>query len=193
MPNIGERAERPYQRLELIERDRDYGRIVCFCERVTRGELRDALAAPLPAVDLDGLRRRTRAHMGRCQGFFCGAELAALLDGQGAMTVVVVGGGPAGLAAALELRRRDTRRRAGARARGRPPAASRATRATRASACATSAARCRARPTRAATRGWPRRRAPSIRTETMVTGWSPDGPLELTGPRRPRDCSRPTR
>ena len=50
-----------------------YGRIVCFCERVTRGEIRDALASPIPPVDLDGLRRRTRALMGRCQGFFCGA------------------------------------------------------------------------------------------------------------------------
>jgi glycerol-3-phosphate dehydrogenase len=80
MPNIGECGERPHQRPELIERDDDYGRIVCFCERVTRGELRDALDGPLPAVDLDGLRRRTRAHMGRCQGFFCGAELAALVD-----------------------------------------------------------------------------------------------------------------
>jgi glycerol-3-phosphate dehydrogenase len=53
---------------------------VCFCERVTQGEIRDALESPVPAVDLDGLRRRTRAHMGRCQGFFCGAELAARLD-----------------------------------------------------------------------------------------------------------------
>jgi glycerol-3-phosphate dehydrogenase len=80
MPNIGELGERAYQRAELIERDPDYGRIVCFCERVTSGEIRDALDGPLPAVDLDGLRRRTRAHMGRCQGFFCGAELAARLD-----------------------------------------------------------------------------------------------------------------
>ena len=80
MPNIGEASERAYQRRELIERDPEYGRIVCFCERVTRGELRDALDGPLPAVDLDGLRRRTRAQMGRCQGFFCGAELAALLE-----------------------------------------------------------------------------------------------------------------
>ena len=79
MPNIGERGERPHQRPDLIERDGEYGRIVCFCERVTRGELRDALAGPLPAVDLDGLRRRTRAHMGRCQGFFCAAELAEFL------------------------------------------------------------------------------------------------------------------
>ena len=61
-------------------RDPDYGRIVCFCERVTRGEIRDAFASPIPPVDLDGLRRRTRAHMGRCQGFFCGAELASLLE-----------------------------------------------------------------------------------------------------------------
>jgi len=83
MPYIGELGARPYQRGELIERDSDYGRIVCFCERVTSGEIRDALIGPLPAVDLDGLRRRTRAHMGRCQGFFCAAELAARLDRAG--------------------------------------------------------------------------------------------------------------
>jgi glycerol-3-phosphate dehydrogenase len=82
MPNLGEDAPRPYQRTELIERDPDYGRVVCFCERVTRGELRDALESPIPPVDLDGLRRRTRAHMGRCQGYWCGAELAALLGGR---------------------------------------------------------------------------------------------------------------
>jgi glycerol-3-phosphate dehydrogenase len=80
MPNIGELGERAHQRADLIKRDPDYGRIVCFCERVTSGEIRDALDGPVPAVDLDGLRRRTRAHMGRCQGFFCGAELAARLD-----------------------------------------------------------------------------------------------------------------
>jgi glycerol-3-phosphate dehydrogenase len=79
MPHIGETLARPFARGELIEADPDYGRIVCFCERVTRGEIRDALAAPVPAVDLDGLRRRTRAQMGRCQGFYCGAQLAALL------------------------------------------------------------------------------------------------------------------
>ena len=79
MPNLGERVPRPFSSAELIEEDPDYGRIVCFCERVTRGELRDALASPIPPVDLDGLRRRTRAHLGRCQGFFCGAQLDALL------------------------------------------------------------------------------------------------------------------
>jgi len=80
MPNIGEAYLRPYADAERIARDRDYGRIVCFCERVTRGELRDAFASPVPPADLDGLRRRTRAHMGRCQGFFCGAELASLIE-----------------------------------------------------------------------------------------------------------------
>jgi glycerol-3-phosphate dehydrogenase len=79
MPNIGEARPRPFAEPERIAADPDYGRIVCFCERVTRGEIRDALAATVPAVDLDGLRRRTRALMGRCQGFFCGAEVRALL------------------------------------------------------------------------------------------------------------------
>ncbi len=81
MPNIGEYGLRPHQDGELIERDPEYGRIVCFCERATRGEIRDALASPIPPVDADGLRRRTRALMGRCQGFFCGAEIQAALRG----------------------------------------------------------------------------------------------------------------
>ena len=82
VPNLGEASPRPYEKADLIERNPDYGRVVCFCERVTRGELRDALASPIPPVDLDGLRRRTRVHMGRCQGFWCGAQLAALLAGR---------------------------------------------------------------------------------------------------------------
>jgi glycerol-3-phosphate dehydrogenase len=84
MPNIGEAFLRPYQRVDLIEHDPEFGRIVCFCERATRGEIRDALDSPLPPHDLDGLRRRTRAAMGRCQGFFCGAEVDELLQGRAA-------------------------------------------------------------------------------------------------------------
>jgi glycerol-3-phosphate dehydrogenase len=79
MPNIGEATPRPHARPDLIARDSEYGRIACFCERVTRGEIRDAAASPVPPADLDGLRRRTRALMGRCQGFYCGAHLPALL------------------------------------------------------------------------------------------------------------------
>lgn len=80
MPNLGEAFPRPYQRADLIATDPAYGEIVCFCERVTRGEVRDALQSDLPARSLEGLRRRTRAHLGRCQGFSCGATLQALLD-----------------------------------------------------------------------------------------------------------------
>ncbi len=80
MPNLGEASLRPYQDAERIERDSAYGRIVCFCERVTAGELRDALAADLPPADLGGLRRRTRAMNGRCQGFFCGAAVREVLE-----------------------------------------------------------------------------------------------------------------
>jgi glycerol-3-phosphate dehydrogenase len=80
MPNIGEAFPRPYADAARIADDPEYGRVVCFCERATRGELRDALASTIPPTDLDGVRRRTRALMGRCQGFFCGAEVSRLLD-----------------------------------------------------------------------------------------------------------------
>ena len=79
MPPIGERQLRPFADSDRIAEDPAYGEIVCFCERVSRGELRDAAQSPVPAVDLDGLRRRTRALMGRCQGFFCGVEVARAL------------------------------------------------------------------------------------------------------------------
>jgi glycerol-3-phosphate dehydrogenase len=80
MPNIGEAFPRPYADAERIAADADYGRVVCFCERVTRGEVRDAFESTIPPSDVDGLRRRTRALMGRCQGFYCGAEVTGLLD-----------------------------------------------------------------------------------------------------------------
>lgn len=79
MPSIGEAQLRPYADPARIAADPEYGTIVCFCERVTRGEIRDAVQSALPPVDLDGVRRRTRALMGRCQGFFCGPNVAATL------------------------------------------------------------------------------------------------------------------
>ena len=79
MPQLGDNALRPFADAERIAADPAYGRIVCFCERVTEGEIRDALGSAIPARDLGGLRRRTRAHNGRCQGFFCGARLTAML------------------------------------------------------------------------------------------------------------------
>lgn len=81
MPNLGEAFPRPYQRPELIAADPEYGTLVCHCERVSRGEIRDALASTVPPAGLDGLRRRTRARSGRCQGFYCGAAVRALFEG----------------------------------------------------------------------------------------------------------------
>jgi glycerol-3-phosphate dehydrogenase len=69
MTPLGEVDERPYQR---------GAQIVCHCERVTVGEVTAACTAAVPAVDFDGLRRRTRALAGRCQGFYCLAELCGL-------------------------------------------------------------------------------------------------------------------
>jgi glycerol-3-phosphate dehydrogenase len=83
MPNIGEAGVRPYQDRDKIAQDPEYGRMVCFCERVTAGEIRDAFTTPVPPVDLDGLRRRTRVMNGRCQGFYCGAHAGALLESRG--------------------------------------------------------------------------------------------------------------
>jgi glycerol-3-phosphate dehydrogenase len=83
MPNLGEAFPRPYQQGDLIAADPAYGRIVCFCERVTAGEIRDAFAGPIPPDDLGGLRRRTRVMNGRCQAFYCGAEVQALFDSRG--------------------------------------------------------------------------------------------------------------
>ncbi len=84
MPNLGEAFLRPYADAARIAADPAYGRVVCFCERVTEGEIRDAYASQLPPPTLDGLGRRTRAMNGRCQGFFCGARLADLAAAHGA-------------------------------------------------------------------------------------------------------------
>lgn len=80
MPNLGEAYPRPYERADLIAADPAYGELVCHCERVSRGEIRDALAADIPPSSPEGLRRRTRALGGRCQGFYCGAAVRALFD-----------------------------------------------------------------------------------------------------------------
>ncbi|GAA3308847.1 hypothetical protein GCM10020295_71940 [Streptomyces cinereospinus] len=80
MPNLGEAFPRPCQRPDLVAADPQYGSLVCHCERVSRGEIRDALASTIPPRTLDGLRRRTRARAGRCQGFHCGAAVRQLFE-----------------------------------------------------------------------------------------------------------------
>ncbi|MBE6935026.1 MAG: NAD(P)/FAD-dependent oxidoreductase [Ruminococcaceae bacterium] len=57
-----------------------YGKIVCRCEGITEGEILDAIHRNPPALDMDGVKRRTRAGMGRCQGGFCGPYVMALIS-----------------------------------------------------------------------------------------------------------------
>ncbi len=64
---------------EIIKSDASYGRIVCRCETVTEGEMLEAIRTNPKPRDLDGVKRRTRAQMGRCQGGFCGPYIVELL------------------------------------------------------------------------------------------------------------------
>ena len=75
VPNLSEHRPRPY----LTGAGGD---VVCHCELVTRSEIEAAFDGPLPAGDLGGLKRRTRCMMGRCQGFYCGAEVMAMAQGR---------------------------------------------------------------------------------------------------------------
>lgn len=59
------------QRDELIKKDPDFGKIVCRCEEVSLGEIKQAVNNPLGVATVDGVKRRVRAGMGRCQGGFC--------------------------------------------------------------------------------------------------------------------------
>ena len=67
------------ERNELIRRNPAYGTIICRCEMVTEGEIVDAIRRPLGAKSLDGVKRRTRAGMGRCQAGFCSPKTMEIL------------------------------------------------------------------------------------------------------------------
>jgi len=59
------------ERDALIKKNPDYGKIICRCEEVSLGEIKDAVNNPLGVRTVDGVKRRVRAGMGRCQGGFC--------------------------------------------------------------------------------------------------------------------------
>lgn len=67
------------ERQALIRENPAYGRVICRCETVTEGEIVDAVTRPLGARSLDGVKRRTRAGMGRCQGGFCGPRVMEII------------------------------------------------------------------------------------------------------------------
>ena len=67
------------ERNELIKKNPAYGTVVCRCETVTEGEIIEALHRIIPARSLDGVKRRTRAGMGRCQAGFCSPKVMEII------------------------------------------------------------------------------------------------------------------
>ncbi len=68
------------ERNALIKEQPAYGNIICRCEMITEGEILDAIHRPLGARSLDGVKRRTRAGMGRCQAGFCSPRTMEILE-----------------------------------------------------------------------------------------------------------------
>lgn len=68
------------EQAELIASRPEYGRIICRCETITEGEIIDSIRRPVGARSLDGVKRRTRAGMGRCQGGFCSPRVMEILS-----------------------------------------------------------------------------------------------------------------
>ncbi len=67
------------QRQNYIKSDSAYGEIICRCEEVSKGEIIDALNSPLKVATIDGIKRRVRPGMGRCQGGFCSPLVAKII------------------------------------------------------------------------------------------------------------------
>ncbi len=67
------------ERNELIKKEPAYGQIICRCESVSEGEILDSIRRPLGAKSLDGVKRRVRAGMGRCQAGFCSPRVMEIL------------------------------------------------------------------------------------------------------------------
>lgn len=105
---IAQRRDMPHpremdfaSRQDLIARDPAYGQVICRCEGVTEGEIRDAICRVPGARSLDGVKRRVRAGMGRCQGGFCGPKVMELLSRElhVPITALTKGGGESRLLA----------------------------------------------------------------------------------------------
>jgi glycerol-3-phosphate dehydrogenase len=64
---------------KAIKKRPDYGRVICRCEGVSEGEIRDALRSPLSVTTVNGIKRRTRGGMGRCHGGFCTPRIMEIM------------------------------------------------------------------------------------------------------------------
>lgn len=67
------------ERDKLIKQNPDYGKIVCRCEEISKGEIIDALHSPIPVTSVDAIKKRVRPGMGRCQGSFCLPQIIELI------------------------------------------------------------------------------------------------------------------
>jgi glycerol-3-phosphate dehydrogenase len=67
------------EKMVLIKQDKRYGKIICRCEYITEGEIVAAIHQTIGATTVDGVKRRVRPGMGRCQGGFCGAKVMEIL------------------------------------------------------------------------------------------------------------------
>ena len=67
------------EKAEAISENNLFGRVICRCETITEGEIVEAINSPVGARTVDGVKRRTRAGMGRCQGGFCGPRVTQIL------------------------------------------------------------------------------------------------------------------
>lgn len=63
----------------VIQADPDFGKVICRCEQVTLGEIKAAIDNPLGVATVDGVKRRVRAGMGRCQGGFCMPQVVRII------------------------------------------------------------------------------------------------------------------
>lgn len=77
-------------RCRLIQAEPAYGRIVCRCEMITEGEILEAIHKPLGAKSLDGIKRRVRAGMGRCQAGFCTPKIMEIISKECEMSMAEV-------------------------------------------------------------------------------------------------------
>jgi len=67
------------EKREVLSKNPTYGRIICRCEHITEGDIISAIRRPLGAKSVDGVKRRVRAGMGRCQGGFCMPRVVEIL------------------------------------------------------------------------------------------------------------------